>query len=283
MTRPPRIHLQSAVETIERSNGSVSKQSPNFGQYMMLKIADLHSDGTYQRPTSPWRVRDIVFNYRAILFQPLIIGLRKGVYYVIDGLHRREAGEQLGFIEVPCMVYPTKNAAEEAKAFYELQKFRRRITPTQQFMARIAFGDQAAVTIADLLSKHKFEMDKYEGFGSDYKKNNVLRPISSLEKAYDAGGEKMVDHILLVLRTAWDGRAASLDMRIIRGLIHFMKENAYSVKSLADKLSNLAPYDLNSAVMSVSNAQGITEVMAMSRVIYNIYHEKSLKARGVAK
>jgi hypothetical protein len=79
-------------------------------------------------------VRHIVFNYTPIIFQPLIIGLRKNVQYVVDGLHRKSAATELGFVVVPCMVYDTINVAQEAKAFADLQKWRRQIKSPQLFI-----------------------------------------------------------------------------------------------------------------------------------------------------
>jgi hypothetical protein len=166
-----------------------------FGRYELLATRDLSTDGTYQRPVSAWRVKDIVFNYKPILFQPLIIGLRKGTNYVVDGQHRREAAIQLGFPKVPCMVYDTRSVKEEAEAFLWLQQFRRAITTPQKFVARIAAGDPACVAISELLLRYKFEVDRYDGFGV-LAKNNVVVAIGSLEIAYNAGGEKLVDDVL---------------------------------------------------------------------------------------
>ncbi len=261
------------IATMEEHEPSkvAKKDADNFGRYELLPIKELHFDGTYQRPVSSWAVRDIVFNYRKILFQPLIIGMRKAVYYIVDGRHRKEAGIELGFTRVPCMVYDTMNAAEEAKAFYELQKFRRVITPPQQLMARIAFKDPTAIAISEALIKYKFEIDKYDGFSANRKLDNVIVAVASLEFAYDLGGAKMLDNILYVLRNVWEGRATSLDSRIIRGLAHFMRDNPYGVKALANCLMESSPYSLFTAANSISNQHGLVESAAMARVIRNIY------------
>jgi len=257
-------------------NGKVKRG--DFGRFELLPLKELHSDGTYQRPVSAWAVNHIVFNYRAILYQPLIIGLRKGVYYIIDGQHRKEAGLELGFTVVPCMVYDTISAAEEAKAFFELQKFRRRITATQQLMARAAYKDPTAVAILDSLVKYKFEIDKYDAFAVA-KRNNVINATGVLEWAYDQGGLKLLDNTLSVLRSAWDGRAAALDATIIRGLVIFMRDHPYSIRALSSKLGEMTPYNLLSAARSVSNQYGITEGAAMARVIFNLYRDAPLKAK----
>ena len=255
-----------------------------FGRYELLPVADLHTDGSYQRELSAWRVRDIVLNYVPILFQPLIIGQRKGVYYVIDGQHRLAAAKEKGFTIVPCMVYETKSVAEEARAFVWLQQFRRRITTPQKFVARIAYKDPAAIEISELLKKHKFEIGSYEGFkNSSHRKNNVIVAVGAVEKAFDEGGSKRVDDLLYVLRNAWDGRAAALERGIILGLGRFMAENAYSKTALAEKLGAIAPYDLQLAAMSVGHQHGLAPSDALSRVIGNLYRDAPLRSRAGIK
>jgi hypothetical protein len=264
----------ATVETVPKKN-----PLPRFGEFKMLPVSDLRTDGTYQRPLSPWRVRHIVTNYEPILFQPLIIGLRKTLYYVIDGQHRREGAVELKFKEVPCMVYVTTSAAQEAKAFLWLQKYRRAITGPQQFVAKIAYGDQTASAISAMLKNHGFEIDRYDGFAMGYNQNNVIKSITLLERAYNKGGAKLVDNILYVLRHAWDGRAAALDKRIIRGLTLYMSQNAYGVKAMASKLGELSPVDLISAAWTLGHQYGYRENEAMAAVIGNVYRDAALRAR----
>ena len=262
-----------------KSNGHPSQVSERFGEYVMLAVAILSTDGTYQRPLSPWRVRDIVLNFIAILFQPLIVGKRDGIYYVIDGQHRLEAAKQMGFTEVPCMVYITASVEEEAKAFVQLQQFRRRITPQQKFVARLAYKDVAAVTISELLTKYSFEIGDYDGFSGNNHKNNRISAIAQVERAYDEGGEKRVDDLLYILRHAWDGRAAALERSVIRGLSKFMNKNPYGHKALADRLKEADPYTIRLAALSVSRAQGLDESDAYAAVIGNLYRGAPLKAK----
>jgi hypothetical protein len=51
------------------------------------------------------------------------------------------------------------------------------------------------------------------------------------------------------------------------------------VKALAAKLGDMSPIELTYAAKSVSNANGITEIQATVRVIFNIYRGASPRAR----
>jgi len=260
--------------TTTANRASKNARQERFGTFTLLNVSDLHTDGTYQRPLSTYRVRVIVLNYEPILFQPLIVGLRNGVYYVVDGQHRLEAAKELGFAEVPCMIYETTSVEAEAKAFVWLQKFRRRITGPQQFTARLAYKDTAAVAIAKLLTSYGFEIGTYDRFETR-RHNNLIYAVKCLEQAYDEGGTKRVEDMLSVLRNAWDGRAAALERSILLGLWKFMKANPYSAKALGERLKQIDPPSLRMAAMSITRSRGLKESDACAAVIANVYRRVS--------
>jgi hypothetical protein len=176
------------------------------------------------------------------------------------------------------MVYETDSVETEAKAFVWLQQFRRRMSTTQKFVARIAYGDVAAVSVAKLLRKYDFEIGDYDNYNTSAKNNRIFA-IASVERAYDEGGIKRVDDLLYVLREAWDGRAAALDRNIIKGLAKFMAGNAYGKTVLAERLKDMDPYTLEVAARNVGHSRGLNTSDAFAAVIGNLYNKKNLKAR----
>lgn len=256
------------------------RPAPGFGHYRTLPLHDLHSDGTYQRPVSPWRVRSIVFNYQPVLFQPLIIGQRGKKFYIIDGQHRAAAAKLLGFIMVPCMVYETKSAAEEARVFLWLNDKRRILSAPQKFRARIAFNEKKAKAVADLLAQFKFEITDYDKFNLSMPKDNEIVAIGSLEYLWDVD-PKYCHDVLYVLRNAWDGRQSALNKRMIRGIGRFMAlGNQYTAKGLSSKLSALSPFDLLYSADSVAHRDNLTQTEAMANIIANINADKPARQKA---
>lgn len=253
--------------------------SPAFGEYKMLPVSQLTTDGTYQRILSQWAVRSIVTHYEPILYQPLVIGRREGKNYIIDGQHRQAAAIEKGFKEVPCMVYKTRDAAHEAQIFIWLQERRRILTTAQRFKAKLEIGDKSARAIDRMLRHFKFETSDYEGFKLYGARDNVILAVGTLERIYgnDGGGE-ILENVLIVLRDAWDGRASALRKNILSGLALFMMNNQYGVKALASKMKALSPFDITMAAEHFANTRGLGRVDATAMAIANAYRNAPLRS-----
>lgn len=258
---------------------------PRFGEYKMLALGSLTTDGTYQRILSQWAVRSIVTHYEPILFQPIIIGRRAGLNFIIDGQHRHAAAIEKGFKEVPCMVYKTESAAQEAQIFIWLQERRRILSTAQRFKAKLEIGDKSARAIDKMLRHFEFETSDYEGFKLYGARDNVILAVGTLERIYavEGRGGAILEDVLYVLRNAWKGRKSALRKDIISGLAQFMLNNQYTVTSLCKKLGPLSPFDFTMGAESISHTRGIVLTEAMAMGIANIYRDAPMRTFTAAK
>jgi ParB-like nuclease domain len=254
-------------------------KATKFGEYKLLPLGSLTTDGTYQRVLSQWAVRSIVTHYEPILFQPLIIGRRAGLNFIIDGQHRHAAAIEKGFKEVPCMVYKTESAAQEAQIFIWLQERRRILTSAQRFKAKLEIGDKAARAIDRMLRHFKYETSDYEGFKIHGARDNVILAVATLERIYgnDGGGE-ILENVLIVCREAWDGRSSALRNNILAGLATFMMQNQYGIKALVQKMKALSPFDITMAAEHFANTRGLGRVDATAMAIANAYANAPLRS-----
>jgi hypothetical protein len=277
---------EAHLERLKERYGPSAAPAQRFGDYKLAPIKDLHTDHNYQRPTSAWRVSHIVFNYEPALYQPLVIGARVktadngGRLYVIDGLHRREAGIQLWGLnaDVPCMIYKTQSSAHEAKIFLWLNEKRRVLSTPQKFAARLEFKDPIAVSMSRGLKKHGFEISDYERFGFHAHQDNMIYCVGTLERIHDRSPD-VYDNVLRVLREAWDGSGRACNNKIINGLSRFMYGNQYGVPTLIKRLKPISAYDLLYAGEHMAHRDHLETGVAMEHVVTNAYHGNPLRQR----
>ena len=211
------------LSQLERARiASELESKRNRPDFCWVNVAKLRVDEKYQRPVSQERVMSIVryFNWR--LFQSLWIGERKdGQLYVVDGRHRLSAAHLFGpelMPEVPCEIRRTTGTEEEARIFVELTEKRRRLTSAQRFYAKLLYNDPEALAIQSAMRKHGFitvDIDTIDSRG--YRKDQISA-IGTLEIIYRAGGKKMLDNVLAVIRDAWDGAPATTSQWMLRAV-----------------------------------------------------------------
>lgn len=213
--------------------------------YKKVKTADLLVDETYQRAVSHERVMDIVTNFDWSLYNALWVADRgrRGKLYIVDGRHRMYAAVILGIREVWCEIRPTANAQEEARIFVQLTQKRRRLNSAQQFQAKLIYGDETALKIDKLVSKHRFALQDpslFAGGNLRHAKDDVITAVGTLEAIYAEGGSKLLDRTLYTLRRAWNGQGATLQSQMLRSLARMYQrhpdaDNDGVAEALGDK------------------------------------------------
>lgn len=122
-------------------------------QYRMLGVERLKIDESYQREKlSEANILSIARDFAWPAFRTLLVARRpNGDLYVVDGQHRLEAAKRRGFRQVPCSVFDSAGAEEEARTFYTCSVKTVHIPATNKYRALITAGDPEMLAIQDML------------------------------------------------------------------------------------------------------------------------------------
>lgn len=126
------------------------------GTFMMVPVADLRIDTEYQRAISGGRVDRMAADWNWIACGVITVALRgpgSGEYYVIDGQHRVVTAERVGIVELPCMVFESKDHRDEAQGFLDTNISRRPMSILDRYRALLVVGDPVALRVKEHLEE----------------------------------------------------------------------------------------------------------------------------------
>lgn len=147
------------MEKIERYKWSkLDKRSTD----RMLNLADLEIDETYQRGEIVSLARSIARGFSWKAFGRLTVARRRdGRHFVVDGGQRMNGARLRGDIKrVPCSVFESSGAKEEAHWFKVLNENRARNTAMGRFKAAVVAGDEPEKSISAWTKRNKFLMGR---------------------------------------------------------------------------------------------------------------------------
>lgn len=168
--------------------------------YKELDKHILRVDETYQRGRGP-RVAGMARKWSWSLCNALTVAEREnGSYWVVDGHQRLLAAlENVNITTLPCMVFHSSGAHEEAAVFKDIDSQRSKLGPHVVFKARLAAGEPAAVELNELLASRGYRFansdmpDAIDCVGTVYNhcvyKNS--RENNRLEHGFEAVGLAM--------------------------------------------------------------------------------------------
>lgn len=123
------------------------------GELVWLNKGDLKVDHRYQRNAKHARVLQIAARWSWLACGVVVVAKRRSDqnYYVVDGQHRVMAALKRSDIErMPCLVFETDSAKQEAEGFYDANTGRRLPTSLERWRAQLMRGD-ATTVFADAL------------------------------------------------------------------------------------------------------------------------------------
>ena len=133
--------------------GWVTKDAP--GDLKMLDKDLLQIHPSYQRDMIPSKVKQITAEWSWLSCGALIVGMREGTYWVIDGQHRCLAAKRRTDItELPCVVFETVDVKQEARGFLEANTGRRPVTAIGKQKALVAADDEVAKFVQNTLDTY---------------------------------------------------------------------------------------------------------------------------------
>lgn len=113
-------------------------------------------DEKYQRdllPSNMSKIRSIAAKWSWLACGVILVACRKGTYYVYDGQHRVVAALKRDDIKMmPCLVFDTDTAGQEAAAFLSANTMRKPLDGTAVHKASVAAGDPVALVVDRMIS-----------------------------------------------------------------------------------------------------------------------------------
>ena len=139
----------------------MTQPAPSRSEIRRTEIASLNSeqlelDYSYQRPTEPERVREIVSQFDPALVNLVKVSARDGHYYVFDGGHTLAALRKVNgkkSFPVLCKVYYGLTYEDEAILFAKQQGNAKKVGIPYKLRALEAAGDLETVDFLDRTRK----------------------------------------------------------------------------------------------------------------------------------
>jgi hypothetical protein len=139
------------VSKVERYKWKVIDEP---GRFQMIHKNHLHVDPSYQRQGNERKIQAMASRWSWVACGVLIVADRGGAYYVIDGSHRAlGAKRRVDIEELPCIVFESEGAHEEARGFMDSNTLRKPVTSTEKFKAMVLLGDPAAVALQAMINE----------------------------------------------------------------------------------------------------------------------------------
>ena len=172
-----------------------------------IPIKNLVSCQDYQRSLSEAQILKIVREFDLYQINLVKVSRRDGTNFVFDGQHTIEAvALKSGSRETPvwCMIFDHLCYEHEAHIFAEQQKHHRPVSPYDTFNAHLESGSEKHLLIRDLVYSYNLEL------GSTQKRHGVICAIAALENIFDTYGYHVLDKVLRILVSTWEGEMYSL-------------------------------------------------------------------------
>lgn len=118
------------------------------GEMRLLHKDTLQIHPAYQRDLVAQKVSEISAAWSWVALGALVVGERRGEFWVIDGQHRAAAAKRRSDItHLPCVVFKTTDVKQEARGFLTIQTMRKPVTAVAKQKAMVTAGDEVAAFV----------------------------------------------------------------------------------------------------------------------------------------
>jgi hypothetical protein len=122
------------------------------GRFRELDKRLLQVNPEYQREAFKAKQLELASNWSWIACGVLTVAHRDGLYWVVDGQHRKLAADRRSDIQaLPCLVFDVLDVKDEARAFLATNTNRKPVTAMGKFKALTIAGDEAARLVDDVI------------------------------------------------------------------------------------------------------------------------------------
>lgn len=194
-------------------DNEISKFVPNV-HFEQIRIKDLVSNQDYQRNISIGHVKKAAEHFDLYQINPVKVSRRDGINYVFNGQHTIEIVARVsGSRETPvwCMIYDDLVYKQEANIFAEQQTYVKPLLPYETFMAHIEAGNPKYLLIKSLIESYNLSI-------SPGGTHTGISAVSTLVNIHDKYGLKILDHVLQLIISTWEGAYMSFSANMLNGI-----------------------------------------------------------------
>ena len=178
-----------------------------------IPIKNLVSNQEYQRSLSQTHIARAVANFDLYQINPVKVSRRDGINYVFNGQHTIEIVAHVsGSRETPvwCMIYDL-NYEHEANIFANQMKYVKTLQPLEVFKANLEAGSDDQLIIRDLIESYGLTVGSKKHHGT-------ICCIATLESIYTKYGYQVLNRILRLIISTWEGDINSFSANIFNAL-----------------------------------------------------------------
>jgi hypothetical protein len=197
------------------------------GELMWLQKNELFVDHSYQRNAAQKRVLTIAQKWSWLACGVIVVAKRVNDQrlYVVDGQHRVLAALKRSDVDLlPCLVFNTESAKEEAAGFYDANTGRRLPTMLEKWRAQLMRGDATTMFVDALIQQSGRVPGPSSGPGE-------VRCLRSMLSAAEADREMLVRMWPLMVEVC---QGQSMHERVFEGLM-WIETNLPKGQSLTDR------------------------------------------------
>ena len=179
-----------------------------------IPIKNLVSNQEYQRSLSQTHIARAVANFDLYQINPVKVSRRDGINYVFNGQHTIEIVAHVsGSRETPvwCMIYDDLNYEHEANIFANQMKYVKTLQPLEVFKANLEAGSDDQLIIRDLIESYGLTIGSKKHHGT-------ICCIATLESIYTKYGYQVLNRILRLIISTWEGDINSFSANIFNAL-----------------------------------------------------------------
>ena len=187
--------------------------APNV-YFEKIPIKNLVSNQEYQRSLSQTHIARAVANFDLYQINPVKVSRRDGINYVFNGQHTIEIVAHVsGSRETPvwCMIYDDLNYEHEANIFANQMKYVKTLQPLEVFKANLEAGSDDQLIIRDLVESYGLTVGSKKHHGT-------ICCIATLESIYTKYGYQVLNRILRLIISTWEGDINSFSANIFNAL-----------------------------------------------------------------
>ena len=225
-----------------------------------IPIKNLVSNQEYQRSLSQTHIARAVANFDLYQINPVKVSRRDGINYVFNGQHTIEIVAHVsGSRETPvwCMIYDDLNYEHEANIFANQMKYVKTLQPLEVFKANLEAGSDDQLIIRDLIESYGLTVGSKKHHGT-------ICCIATLESIYTKYGYQVLNRILRLIISTWEGDINSFSANIFNGLTKLVVTFGDSLNDeiFKEKVGNVSVKQLvRMAKERRSGSMGVAEAM----------------------
>lgn len=220
----------------------MAKQPSNTGlkrtsKVYLVPLAKMRvpTAGIAQREFRPAWGTKLAKNLELASLGLVVLNLRDGIFWIIDGQHRIYALRENGFKEdsLECEVFENLTD-EEMAAIFVARNTRKAVHALDHFLVSCTAGDPRALSIRRAVESNGSRIGRNKNAGD-------VTCVNALASVYDAAGEVVLGQVVRTLRGAFHGDAWGFDRLLVEGLGQvFNRYNGHTnEKALIESLSNV--------------------------------------------